>query len=123
MEKHVDQIKPIHGKSENEALLKVVCEVLRKDPLLKPSSDIEVEVRGAEVILSGEIPYRQDKAHIENLVRNTRGVVKVINDLKVSSDRLSKNTVRNGPLQRRLRDIRVGTLHFNVERQGSKSIF
>ena len=106
---NLEHIKVIHGKAENEALLKVVCDVLRKDSLLKTSSNIEVEVRGAEVILTGEIPYRQEKEHIGNLVRNTRGVVKLKNDLKVSSDRLWKGSVRTGDLERRLSKYRLSS--------------
>jgi len=67
-----------------ERIKEDVCERLSDDALLD-ASDINVEVSGAEVILSGTVDSRQDKRRAEDIATAVSGVADVLNQLRIGS--------------------------------------
>jgi len=47
------------------------------------ASNLGVSARNGVVTLSGSVPYEQDRANIENAVRNTPGVTRVIDQIQI----------------------------------------
>lgn len=60
-----------------------VCERLTQDPWID-ASDVEVNVRGGEVTLSGSVRDRGDKRQAEDLAERVSGVREVHNNLRVA---------------------------------------
>jgi hypothetical protein len=72
-----------------------ICDRLTVDPRID-ASDIEVDVKGAEVTLRGSVRSREEKRYAEDVVEHVMGVREVNNHLKVSrSDRVI-GTARSG---------------------------
>jgi osmotically-inducible protein OsmY len=61
-----------------------ICEALIDEPNVD-CRDIEVTVEGGEVTLSGTVPHRRDKRHVEELAWQIRGVEQVHNRLRTKS--------------------------------------
>jgi hypothetical protein len=59
-----------------------VCERLTQDPVID-ATDIEVEVKDGEVILSGTVAGRIERSRAEDILTEIRGVKNVINRLMV----------------------------------------
>lgn len=59
-----------------------VCEALTRHPDID-ATDVLVMVTDGEVILSGSVHEREDRALAEEVAEETRGVLSVMNDLKV----------------------------------------
>ena len=72
-----------------------ICDRLTVDPRID-ASDIEVDVKGAEVTLRGSVRSREEKRYAEDVVEHVMGVRDINNHLKVSrSDRVI-GTARSG---------------------------
>lgn len=69
----------------DERIREDVCERLTDDPLID-ASDIEVDVKGREVTLSGSVASRGLRRRAEDLAEIVSGVAHVQNNLRVSSN-------------------------------------
>ena len=63
-------------------MLEDVCEQLADDDLLD-AGDIEVACRDGVVTLSGTVDSREARWHAEEVAADARGVVDIVNDLRV----------------------------------------
>ena len=72
-----------------------ICDRLTVDPRID-ASDIEVDVKGAEVTLRGSVRSREEKRYAEDVVEHVMGVRDVNNHLKVSRSDHVIGTARSG---------------------------
>jgi osmotically-inducible protein OsmY len=72
-----------------------ICDRLTVDPRVD-ASDIEVDVKGAEVTLRGSVRSREEKRYAEDVVEHVMGVREVNNHLKVSRSDHVIGTARSG---------------------------
>jgi osmotically-inducible protein OsmY len=72
-----------------------ICDRLTADPRID-ASDIEVDVKGAEVTLRGSVRSREEKRYAEDVVEHVMGVRDVNNHLKVSRSDHVIGTARSG---------------------------
>jgi len=72
-----------------------ICDRLTVDPRID-ASDIEVDVKGAEVTLRGSVRSREEKRYAEDVVDHVMGVREVNNHLKVSRSDHVIGTARSG---------------------------
>jgi hypothetical protein len=72
-----------------------ICDRLTVDPRID-ASDIEVDVKGAEVTLRGSVRSREEKRYAEDVVEHVMGVRDVSNHLKVSRSDQVIGTARSG---------------------------
>lgn len=70
-------------RRSDERLREDVCDRLADDPWVD-ASDITVEVKDAEITLSGTVTEREQKRRAEDCVERASGVRNVINNLRVS---------------------------------------
>ncbi|HEY8615161.1 BON domain-containing protein [Phenylobacterium sp.] len=70
----------------DQRIHEAVSEALMEDRLLD-AREIEVQVEGGVVTLTGEVPGASDLRHAENLARRCAGVGEVRNQLEVSGQR------------------------------------
>lgn len=85
---------PRNYRRPDERVKEIVCDRLCDDPELD-ASDIEVEVRNCEVILSGWVEDRYAKRHAEDLAESIPGVTHVENRIRVNREKQqSYNTER-----------------------------
>jgi len=76
-------------------MLEDICDRLTVDPRID-ASDIEVDVKGAEVTLRGSVRSREEKRYAEDVVEHVMGVRDVNNHLKVSRSDQVIGTARSG---------------------------
>lgn len=76
---------PKNYRRSDERIREEICEALMQQPGVDVS-DVEVSVAGGEVTLSGTVPERRIKHHVEDLCENRLGVTGVTNKLKVRKD-------------------------------------
>jgi hypothetical protein len=69
----------------DERILEEVCDCMTEDPMLD-ASDIEVEVKQGEVMLSGSVTSRDQKRRAEDVAERISGVRDVTNQLRVMRD-------------------------------------
>lgn len=62
-----------------------VCDRMTDDPILD-ASEIEIDVRQGEVMLSGSVPSREQKRRAEDIAERIGGVRDVVNQLRVTRD-------------------------------------
>jgi osmotically-inducible protein OsmY len=72
-----------------------VCDRLTDDPRID-ASDIEVNVKGGELTLSGSVRTRDEKRFAEDLAERLSGIREVNNNLKVKSSTEVLGTARSG---------------------------
>ena len=72
-----------------------VCDRLTDDPRID-ASDVEVQVKGGEVTLSGSVRTREEKRAAEDLIERITGVREVNNNLKVKPATEVLGTARSG---------------------------
>jgi len=72
-----------------------ICDRLTVDPRID-ASDVEVEVKAAEVTLRGSVRSRDEKRYAEDVVEHVMGVREVNNHLKVSRSDHVIGTARSG---------------------------
>jgi osmotically-inducible protein OsmY len=72
-----------------------ICDRLTVDPRVD-ASDIEVDVKGAEVTLRGSVRSREEKRYAEDVVEHVMGVREVNNHLKVTRSDQVIGTARSG---------------------------
>jgi osmotically-inducible protein OsmY len=72
-----------------------ICDRLTVDPRID-ASDIEVDVKGAEVTIRGSVRSREEKRWAEDVVEHVMGVRDVSNHLKVSRPDHVIGTARSG---------------------------
>jgi osmotically-inducible protein OsmY len=72
-----------------------ICDRLTVDPRVD-ASDIEVDVKGAEVTLRGSVRSREEKRYAEEVVEHVMGVRDVNNHLKVSRSDHVIGSARSG---------------------------
>ena len=72
-----------------------ICDRLTVDPRID-ASDIEVDVKGAEVTLRGSVRSREEKRWAEDVVEHVMGVRDVNNHLKVTRSEQVIGTARSG---------------------------
>lgn len=72
-----------------------ICDRLTVDPRID-ASDIEVDVKGAEVTLRGSVRSREEKRYAEDVVEHVMGVRDVNNHLKVTRSDQVIGTARSG---------------------------
>ena len=75
-------------KRSDERIKELVCERLCDDPKVD-ASNIEVEVKNAEVILRGEVNDKSEKYMAEDLAASVTGVANVENLLRVNNRQLA----------------------------------
>jgi hypothetical protein len=75
-------VGPKDYKRSDARVLEDVCEQLRDDDLLD-AGDIEVQAAGGVVTLTGSVGSREARWHAEEVAADARGVVDVVNRLKV----------------------------------------
>lgn len=86
---HHEEEGPHRGKGpkgyrrSEERIKEDICERLSDDALLD-ASDIEVQVSGAEVTLSGQVASRADKRRAEDMAAAVTGVADVHNQLRIN---------------------------------------
>lgn len=73
---------PKNYKRSDERIHELICEKLTDDHELD-ASDIEVEVKNAEVVLSGEVREKFEKYRAEDLVESIGGISHIENRIKV----------------------------------------
>lgn len=66
----------------DERIREDVCDVLADHPWID-ASEIEVQVKGGEVFLSGSVPSREEKRLAEDVIESISGVKEVSNQLRV----------------------------------------
>jgi len=82
---------PRNYQRSDERIREDVCDRLADDDMLD-ASDIEVNVNGSEVVLSGTVLSREAKRHAEDLVESVSGVRHVENRIRVGrADELEGN--------------------------------
>lgn len=69
-------------RRSDERIREDVCDRLADDPRVD-ASDVTVEVKDAEITLSGTVPDREQKRRAEDCIENASGVRNVINNLRV----------------------------------------
>jgi len=74
---------PRHYRRSDERIREDVCERLTQDGYLD-ASDIEVDVRDAEVILRGSVDSRRSKRRAEDMAEDVFGVRDVRNELRAN---------------------------------------
>jgi hypothetical protein len=79
-------LSPKGYKRSDERIREEVCELLTQHPNVDPT-EIDIEVRESEVILSGTVDNRQEKHLIEDLAYSVSGVTEVNNQLRVSASK------------------------------------
>jgi hypothetical protein len=67
-------------------LKEIICEHLMEDPDID-ASEVNIEVSGAVVTLTGSIEDRRTKYEIEDIIERIGGVRDINNQLKVERDR------------------------------------
>lgn len=72
------------GRPSDAWITTKVKSKITADPELNPFN-IDVDTQGGRVTLSGEVKTRAARDEAEKLARNTRGVVAVVNELKVEA--------------------------------------
>ena len=72
-----------------------ICDRLTVDPRID-ASDVEVDVKGAEVTLRGSVRSREEKRYAEDVVEHVMGVRDVNNHLKVTRPDQVIGTARSG---------------------------
>lgn len=72
-----------------------ICDRLTVDPRID-ASDIEVDVKGAEVTLRGSVRSREEKRYAEDIVEHVMGVRDINNHLKVTRSDHVIGTARSG---------------------------
>jgi len=77
---------PRNYQRSDERIREEVNERLTDDPRID-ASDIEVDVRGGEVILRGRVEERRDKRTAEEVIENLPGVKDVKNEIRVERSR------------------------------------
>jgi osmotically-inducible protein OsmY len=82
---------PRNYQRSDDRIREDVCDRLADDDMLD-ASDIEVNVNGSEVVLSGTVLSREAKRHAEDLVESVSGVRHVENRIRVGrADELEGN--------------------------------
>ena len=76
---------PRNYKRSDERIREMICDLLCDDPYLD-ASDIEVEVKNGDVILTGSVEDRFAKRLAEDLTENVLGVVNIENRIHVTQD-------------------------------------
>lgn len=76
---------PRNYKRSDERIREMVCDLLCDDPYLD-ASDIEVEVKQGEVVLTGSVADRFAKRLAEDLTENVLGVVNIENRIHINQD-------------------------------------
>jgi osmotically-inducible protein OsmY len=76
---------PRNYKRSDERIREMVCDLLCDDPYLD-ASDIEVEVKSGDVILTGSVADRFAKRLAEDLAESVLGVVNIENRIHVNQD-------------------------------------
>jgi hypothetical protein len=109
---------PKGWKRSDERLYEEVCEVLADSYI--DSSDITVRVEGAEVMLEGTVPTRNDKRVAEMLAERVRGVDDVHNHLRVKREELSTGAV-SGSETRTASSSTTGRANDRTRREGNIS--
>jgi hypothetical protein len=71
-------------KRSDERIREDICERLTEDPYVD-ASELEIEVRQGEVILSGSVGNRAEKRRVEDLVESVSGIVNVENGIKLNT--------------------------------------
>jgi hypothetical protein len=66
----------------DESIKEDVCERLTQDPVID-ATDVDVEVKDGEVILSGKVAGRIERSRAEDILTEIRGVKNIVNRLKV----------------------------------------
>ena len=79
---------PKNYKRSDERIRELVCDKLCDDPELD-ASDIEVEVKGAEVVLKGEVHEKFEKYLAEDLAASVTGVGDVQNLIRVNKRQMA----------------------------------
>jgi osmotically-inducible protein OsmY len=79
----------------DERIREAVCDALTDDPGID-ASDVEVQVRGGEVTLTGGVRTREEKRFTEDIVERVSGVREVNNNLKVRPVDQVLGTARSG---------------------------
>lgn len=70
-------------KRSDERIKEEVCELLTSHPEIDPS-EVDIQVSGSEITLTGTIDNRHEKRLIEDLASSVSGVTEVNNQLRVS---------------------------------------
>jgi len=83
-----------------------VSDRLTDDPWLD-ASNIDVEVRECEVVLSGSVTSREDKRRAENLAEAISGVKNVANNLRLD-DNAAMGTMLDGAMQTQAAQVAQG---------------
>lgn len=86
-----DEERPSYGgrgprgyQRSDERLREMICERLTDDREID-ASDISIDVRDQEVVLTGTVRNRSEKYHVEEVVDRCGGVKEIRNQLKVQS--------------------------------------
>ena len=74
---------PRNYKRSDALIREIVCDVLCDNPELH-ASNIDVEVKDSEVILSGEVTEKYAKRLAEDLAESVTGVTNIQNRIRVS---------------------------------------
>lgn len=73
---------PRNYTRSDERIKEIVCDLLSDDPYLD-ASDIEVEVKNAEVVLTGKVDEKFSKRLAEHLVEDVSGITNIENRIRV----------------------------------------
>jgi osmotically-inducible protein OsmY len=73
-------------KRSDERIREEVCEILTHHPDVDPS-EVDIQVSGSEITLTGTVDNRQEKRLIEDLASSVSGVTEVNNQLRVSASK------------------------------------
>jgi hypothetical protein len=76
---------PRNYKRSDQRIREIVCELLCNDPYVD-ASDIEVEVRNGEVVMTGSVADRYAKRIAEDLAATILGVVNVESRIHVNEE-------------------------------------
>ncbi len=76
---------PRNYKRSDERIREIVCDLFCNDPYLD-ASDIEVEVKSGDVILTGSVEDRFAKRLAEDLTESVLGVVNIENRIHINQD-------------------------------------
>lgn len=77
-------------KRSDERIKEEFCDLLTSHPEIDPS-EVEIQVNGAEITLSGTVENRHEKRLIEDLACSLSGVAEVSNQLRVSKGQASEH--------------------------------
>lgn len=73
---------PVMSPRTDERIMEMVCDELMDDPYLD-ASDIEINVKNHEVIMTGTVHDRESKRRAEDLIEGIRDVTNVENKLRI----------------------------------------